>query len=100
MAAITFASRLDENGTFTIPKEAVDGLGLHAGDAILVRIEADLESNIEDAADQAELHRRATVLFEEMDRTVRESGKPLSDPLEAAWGAGVEEKARRMGLKL
>ena len=50
--------------------------------------------------DQAELQRRSARLFEEDDRTIREPGKPLTDPYEAAWAQGVEEKARKMGLKL
>ena len=99
MAVMTFASKLKEDGTFTIPQEAVDTLGLHPGDEITIRIETRNGSHFE-APDQAELQRRAALCFEEADRIVREPGKPLSDPIEAAWAAGVEEKARKMGLKL
>jgi len=95
MAAITFASKLREDGSFTIPPEAVEQLGLHPGDEIQVRIET-----TNGTLDQAELQRRSARLFEEDDRTVREPGKPLTDPYEAAWAQGVEEKARKMGLKL
>ena len=99
MAVMTFASKLKEDGTFTIPQEAVESLGLHPGDEITIRIETTSGSHFGEP-DQAELQRRAALCFEEADRLAREPGKPLSDPLEAAWAAGVEEKARRMGLKL
>jgi bifunctional DNA-binding transcriptional regulator/antitoxin component of YhaV-PrlF toxin-antitoxin module len=99
MAVMTFASKLKEDGTFTIPQEAVETLGLHPGDEITIRIETMSGPHFGEP-DQAELQRRAALCFEEADRLVREPGKPLSDPMEAAWAAGVEEKARRMGLKL
>jgi bifunctional DNA-binding transcriptional regulator/antitoxin component of YhaV-PrlF toxin-antitoxin module len=96
MAAMTFALKLKEDGSFTIPQEAVETLGLHPGDEIQVRIETTNGAE----PDQAELQRRAALRFEEADRIVREPGKPLTDPLEVAWAQGGEEKARRMGLKL
>ncbi|HLV81253.1 MAG TPA: AbrB/MazE/SpoVT family DNA-binding domain-containing protein [Chthonomonadaceae bacterium] len=95
MSVVTFSSRLTEDGSFTIPPEAVEQLGIHPGDEIRVRIEA-----ANGMPDQAELQRRSAKLFEEDDRTIREPGKPLTDPYEAAWAQGVEEKARKMGLKL
>ena len=96
MAAMTFASRLQADGSFIIPPEAVETLGLHPGDEIQVRIETPHDA----LPDQIELQRRAALLFAEADQLKREPGKPLTDPLEAAWAQGVEEKARRMGLKL
>ena len=99
MAAMTFASKLNDDGSFTIPREAVETLGLRPGDDITVRIEATGGGPI-GRPDQAELQRRAALRFEEADRLVREPGKLLSEPMEAAWAAGVEEKARRMGLNL
>lgn len=99
MAGMTFASKLKDDGSFTIPQEAVETLGLHPGDEITVRIETNGAAHI-GAPDQAELQRRAALRFEEADRLVREPGKPLTDPMEAAWAEGVEEKARKMGLTL
>lgn len=99
MAAVTFASKLNADGSLTVPREAVAILGLHPGDEIRVRIETGSEASIEEP-DQAELQRRATRLFKEADGLVREPGQPLTDPYEVAWAQGVEEKARRMGLKL
>ena len=95
MAAITFVSNLSEDGSFTIPPEAVKTLGLRPGDEIQVRIESASEAS----AAQAELQRRGACLFEEADRTVREPGAALADPLEAAWAEGVLEKARRMRFR-
>jgi bifunctional DNA-binding transcriptional regulator/antitoxin component of YhaV-PrlF toxin-antitoxin module len=99
MAAMTFASKLKDDGTFTVPQEAVKTLGLHPGDEITIRIET-TDAAYTGEPNQVELQRRAARCFAEADSLVREPGKSLSDPLEAAWAAGVEEKARRMGIKL
>jgi hypothetical protein len=80
--------------------EAFRMLGLHPGDEIRVRIETANGASSLEAPDQTDLQRRSALLFEEAGRLVREPGKPLTDPLEAAWAKGVEQKARRMGLKL
>jgi bifunctional DNA-binding transcriptional regulator/antitoxin component of YhaV-PrlF toxin-antitoxin module len=100
MAALTFASRLKEDSSFTIPQEAVETLGLHPGDEIMIRIEVTNGLTPIEAPDQAELQRLAACRFEEADRLVREPGQPLTDSLEAAWAEGIEEKARKIGLKL
>lgn len=39
MAAVTFASRLKDDGSLTIPNHAVEELGLHPGDEVHVRVE-------------------------------------------------------------
>ena len=99
MAEIIFAARFADNGSVTIPQEAVEALKLLPGDEINVRIEvpAILDS---EQADQVELHRRLERLLQEADHVVRVPCKPLTDPFEASWAAGVEEKARRMGINL
>lgn len=99
MAGISFASRLKEDGSVVIPQEAVETLGLHPGDEISVRIETNGASP-NAGIDPSELRRRAAIRFAEADILVREPAPPLSDPLEISWAAGVEEKARRMGLTL
>ena len=96
MATMTFASKLQADGSFTIPREAVETLGLHPGDEIQVSIETSHGALL----NQSELQRRAALLFEEADQLKREPGKPLTDSLEAAWAQGVEEKARKLGLTL
>jgi bifunctional DNA-binding transcriptional regulator/antitoxin component of YhaV-PrlF toxin-antitoxin module len=100
MAAVTFASKLQDDGSLVVPQEAVEALGLHPGDEVRVRVEAANGISPSEQPDQAELQRRAERLFEEADRLVPEPGRPLTDPYEAAWAQGVEEKARKMGLKL
>ena len=99
MAGLTFAAKLKEDGSLVIPQQAVETLGLHPGDEITVRIETSGTAASE-GPDQAELQRRAALRFAEADLLAREPGPALTDPLEAAWGRGVEEKARRMGLDL
>ena len=99
MAAITFAARLTDDGSLTIPQEAVESLQLHPGDEITVRIETGGGDLNTEQATQDELLKRISKLFEDADAVVREPAKPLTDPYEAAWAAGVEEKARRMGIK-
>ena len=99
MAALTFASKLKDDGSLTIPDEAAVTLGLRPGDQVTVRIETNGTAQ-SGGPDQFELRRRAALRFEEADRLIRGPGKPITDPLEAAWGEGVEEKARRIGLTL
>jgi antitoxin component of MazEF toxin-antitoxin module len=100
MAAVTFAARFAADGSLTIPDEAVETLKLNPGDEITVRLETGVGVPETEQLTQDEYLRRITRLFEEADTLVREPGKPLTDPYEAAWAAGVEEKARRIGLKL
>ena len=75
-------------------------MGLHASDEIKVQIEPANGLTPPDQPDQQELHRRARLAYSEADRTIREPGGPLTDPLKAAWGSDIEEKARRMGIKI
>jgi bifunctional DNA-binding transcriptional regulator/antitoxin component of YhaV-PrlF toxin-antitoxin module len=100
MAAMTFASKLNEDGSVIIPQEALDTLKLHPGDEIKIRIEGANGNSLSDQPDQAALQRKARRLFEAADRVAREPGQQLTDPQEAEWAQGVEEKARKMGLKL
>lgn len=39
-------------------------------------------------------------LFDEVDAMVPQPGTPETDPSKAAWGAGVEDKFRKMGITL
>jgi antitoxin component of MazEF toxin-antitoxin module len=94
MAAVEFAAKLKEDGSLAVPKEAVEELGLHPGDELQVRIEAI------NGTGQPDYDRILAELFAEVEALIPEPGKPLSDPYEAAWGAGVEEKFRKMGFKL
>ena len=100
MGVITFSSRLKDDGIVVVPVEAVETLEIHSGDEIQVRIEGANGTAELAWLDQAELQRRAALLFHQADSLAREPGMPLSDPPEAAWAEGVAEKARRAGLKL
>jgi len=100
MAGVSFEATLREDGSLTIPGEAIDVLGLHPGDQVRVKVESAHGMLPDDEPDQAVLRARAARRFAEADLLVREPGKPLRDPFEAAWAAGVEEKARRMGIEL
>ena len=40
MPAVTFASKLNPGGSLTMPKHAVEKLGIHPGDQVWVRVEA------------------------------------------------------------
>lgn len=81
MATLTFASKLNADNCFTIPQEAVETLGLPPGDEINVRIETRYEVSLSDGVEQAELHRKASVRFQEAYCPGRETGKPLTLPM-------------------
>ncbi len=44
MAAVTFGSKLKNDGSLTMPKQAVEELGIHPGDEVRVRVEAGNEN--------------------------------------------------------
>lgn len=96
MAAMTFASKLKEDGSFTIPQEAVESLGLHPGDEIQVRIETgdDIVHN------QAYYEGKLAEFLEEAKRLKPEPGKQMKDPHEAAFGEMLKEKYRKQGFNL
>ena len=100
MAAVTFAAEFASDGSVKIPQEAVEKLRLHPGDEVTVRLETGVHVSVNESITQDEWRERLQRLYEEGDKVPREPGKPLTDPYEAAWAAGVEEKARRMGIKL
>ena len=93
MASITLEARLSPDGSFSVPSETLAAIGLHAGDEFKVQIEPLVGMA---APDQHELHRRAKLAYSEADRAIREPGGQLSDSVGAAWGAAVEEQARRI----
>lgn len=97
MRPITLAVRASEDGTLTIPRGVVESLGLRPGEEAEIRLEADITDRLADSLDITDA---ITRLFHESDELVPEPGAPLTDPLEATWGAGVEAKYRAMGLSL
>ena len=95
MAGVTFASKLKGDDSLTIPKRAVEELGLHPGDEVQVRVEA-ANGN----ADQAYYDREIANLLEEASRLKPEPGNSSSDPHEAAFGEIMKEKFRKQGFDI
>ena len=71
MAAITLAVKTSDDGTLTIPKEAVEELGLHPGDEVEIRLET---QNDAPAAAPVDYDQVIAQLFEEADNLVPEPG--------------------------
>ncbi len=97
MAAITITVKASDDGTITLPMQSVESLGLHPGDEVHLSIQTESDTDTISDVDDAET---LVELFEEAATLVPEPGRPLTDPLKAIWGEGVEEKFARMGLKL
>jgi antitoxin component of MazEF toxin-antitoxin module len=96
MAAVTFASKLKEDGSLTIPQEAVEELGLHPGDEVQVRVEA--ANGIATSASPKMLDEVLKDLLAEAERLEPQPGKESNDPHERAFGEIIKEKYRKMGL--
>lgn len=77
MATVTFASKLKEDGSLTIPREAVEELGLHPGDEIQLRVEATNRAEDLEGPDQAVLQAKFEQFFEDLDNLTTE--KPTRD---------------------
>ena len=95
MAAIIFASKLNNDDSLTMPKRAIEELGLQPGDEVQVRVEA-TNGN----ADQNYYDRAIANLLEEANRLEPVPGKPSSDPQEATFGEIVKDKLRKQGFTL
>ncbi len=95
MAAVTFASKLNDDGSLTMPRKAVEELGIHPGEEVQVRVEVTTG-----AADQARYNQTIAELLEEAKRIKREPGIPSSDPHEAEFGEIMKEKYRTQGFSL
>ena len=100
MASLSIEAKVTHDGSVTIPRDAVGALGLRPGDDVRIQIETVPVGPDGEPSVQSELHRRLSQRLEEASQTVRMPSKPFTDPLEAEWGRGVEEKARRMGIEL
>jgi hypothetical protein len=97
LATVTITVMASEDGTVTIPRDAVEKLGFHPGERAHIALAS---GEIAETSSDLDYDSILDRLFDEAANLVLEPGEPLSDPLEAAWGAGVEEKYRKMGLKL
>jgi antitoxin component of MazEF toxin-antitoxin module len=94
VAGVTFASTLKEDGSFIIPEEAVDSLGLHPGDEIRVHIEtAGLSSH-----NQAYYEQKLTELIQEADRIKCSSAIQTTENTASTFGELLKEKYRKQGF--
>lgn len=69
------------------------------GTDLIVPARPEHESVAQNGSEQETLHKKLAVIIAEAENLESEPGKPLRDPLEAEWGAAVEEKYRKMGFK-
>src|SRR5947208_1708728 len=103
MAAITFAARLNPDGSLTLPAEAIETLGLHPGDAVQVSLQpanGSAPSTIPPEDQESSLPALFAELLEAGKNVKREPGKPLANTEEEAIGAMIAEKYRKQGLKV
>lgn len=101
MATVTFASKLKEDGSLSMPKEVVEELGLHPGDEVQVNVEAANGANRIEELEQARLQRKFDAFFDRLDTLTFESPtKALTgDPAEAGFSDAMDEKFRKLGFK-
>ena len=86
MPAITIAVKASEDGSLTLPEDAVRTLGIRPGDRAELLVEA---KNGAHAGESVDYDSILTTLFEEAENLTPEPGKPLTDRHEAAWASGV-----------
>lgn len=67
MATVTFAWKVQEDGSLMIPREAVEELGLHPGDEVQVRLEATNAADAPEEPDQVALQAKFERFFEDLD---------------------------------
>jgi bifunctional DNA-binding transcriptional regulator/antitoxin component of YhaV-PrlF toxin-antitoxin module len=96
LAEISFASNYREDGTLTIPREAVEELGLHPGDQLEIRAVSSHEILGPEAP--RVLDDVLAPLLVEASNLDSQPGKESSDPYERAFGEIIKEKYRKMGL--
>lgn len=101
MVAITFELKMGENGTLTIPVEAVEQLGIHPGDEVRVRVEAAEPRRRALEQEQESLQAKIDDFFAGMshDTFQKPSKLPSGDEAEDAFVAAMDEKYRRLGFK-
>jgi bifunctional DNA-binding transcriptional regulator/antitoxin component of YhaV-PrlF toxin-antitoxin module len=95
MTAISFASKLNDDGSLTIPSEAVEELGLHPGDEVQVRVVAT------NGPDQAALQAKFELFFDNLDTIAFEKPTrfPNGDQTEATFAEIMDKKYRKLGFK-
>ena len=83
-----------------------DEIAVHADElrdcgelTLIVPARPEKDTVAQNGSDQEALHQKLAAIIAEAEQLESEPGKPLRDPLEAEWGAAVEEKYRKMGFK-
>jgi bifunctional DNA-binding transcriptional regulator/antitoxin component of YhaV-PrlF toxin-antitoxin module len=101
MTTVTFASKLQDDGSLTIPKEAVEKLGLHPGDEVQVRIEATDETSDLEGPEQAALQAKFDQFFKDLDTLTFEKPTkfPDGDQAETAFTEIMDKKYHKLGFK-
>jgi antitoxin component of MazEF toxin-antitoxin module len=97
MAIVTFTSNLKADGSLTIPREAVEELGLHPGDAIKVQIETTNGAGSGADPDQAALQAKFERFFEELDTLTFE--KPAMSDHFSAPSVSQEDQSAHQALQ-
>jgi len=101
MATVTFASKLQNDGSLVMPKEAVEELGLHPGDEVQVRVEVTNRAGHLEKPDQAALQAKFDQFFDHLDTLTFEKPTkfPSGDQAETASAELMDEKYRKLGVK-
>src|SRR5205085_696620 len=99
MAAVTFASKLNDDGSLAVPRHAVEELGIRPGDPVRVRVEAASDNGdrtrptMLSRARQAMTHRTPEQIAEAQARAMDAyeprrpvpRGKTLADVVSGQW---------------
>ena len=79
MAAITFVSKLKEDASLTIPREAVEELGLRPGDEVQLQVKTKNGTSQIEEPDQDALQAKFDRFFDDLDTLTFEKPVPFSN---------------------
>lgn len=96
MAAVTFDSKLNADGSLLVPEEAIEALGARPGEALHVRVET--ANGTKAPIGQRLLSDALVDLLAEAERFEGRPGLESSDATSNEFGDIVKEKYRRLGL--
>lgn len=101
MAAVTFASKLTEDGSLRLPREAVEALGLYPGDEIQVSVAVTDEPDSPGESDGNLLQKKFQRFFERLDTLAFERPIPVrnGNAAEDSLMQALDEKYRKLGFK-
>ena len=101
MAAITFVSKLKEDSSLTIPREAVEELGLHPGDEVQVQAMTKNGVGQIEESEQGALQAKFERFFDDLDTLLFEKPNrfPNGDQAETAFTEIMDKKYHKLGFK-